>query len=402
MSRVSQARSLGKYFLLVDNMLVVLGFFVFFPLISIRFVDQMGWAALMVGIALGLRQFVQQGLGVFGGAIADRFGAKPMIVTGMLLRAAGFATMAIAHEPWLLWFSCFLSGIGGTLFDPPRTALVVKLIRPQHRGRFFSILMMQDSAGAVVGALLGSWLLQYDFRLVCATGAVLFILCALFNGLFLPAWKLSTVKAPVREGLDRVLSDKRFVTYVLTLTGYYMLAVQVMLMLPIMVNDIAGTPAAVKWMYAIEACLSLTLLYPIARWSERRFRLEHRLMAGLLLMTLSMMPIGLVSSLQQLFMLICTFYIGSIIAEPARETLSASLADARARGSYMGFSRLGLALGGALGYTGGGWLFDAGKALHQPELPWVMLGMVGFMTLIALWWQFSDKRSTRGMLEPGA
>ncbi|EHN8864525.1 multidrug efflux MFS transporter MdtH [Enterobacter hormaechei] len=402
MSRVSQARSLGKYFLLVDNMLVVLGFFVVFPLISIRFVDQMGWAALMVGIALGLRQFVQQGLGVFGGAIADRFGAKPMIVTGMLLRAAGFATMAIAHEPWLLWFSCFLSGIGGTLFDPPRTALVVKLIRPQHRGRFFSILMMQDSAGAVAGALLGSWLLQYDFRLVCATGAVLFILCALFNGLFLPAWKLSTVKAPVREGLDRVLSDKRFVTYVLTLTGYYMLAVQVMLMLPIMVNDIAGTPAAVKWMYAIEACLSLTLLYPIARWSERRFRLEHRLMAGLLLMTLSMMPIGLVSSLQQLFMLICTFYIGSIIAEPARETLSASLADARARGSYMGFSRLGLALGGALGYTGGGWLFDAGKALHQPELPWVMLGMVGFMTLIALWWQFSDKRSTRGMLEPGA
>ncbi|MCE1428628.1 multidrug efflux MFS transporter MdtH [Enterobacter hormaechei] len=402
MSRVSQARSLGKYFLLIDNMLVVLGFFVVFPLISIRFVDQMGWAALMVGIALGLRQFVQQGLGVFGGAIADRFGAKPMIVTGMLLRAAGFVTMAIAHEPWLLWFSCFLSGIGGTLFDPPRTALVVKLIRPQHRGRFFSILMMQDSAGAVVGALLGSWLLQYDFRLVCATGAVLFILCALFNGLFLPAWKLSTVKAPVREGLDRVLSDKRFVTYVLTLTGYYMLAVQVMLMLPIMVNDIAGTPAAVKWMYAIEACLSLTLLYPIARWSERRFRLEHRLMAGLLLMTLSMMPIGLVSSLQQLFMLICTFYIGSIIAEPARETLSASLADARARGSYMGFSRLGLALGGALGYTGGGWLFDAGKALHQPELPWVMLGMVGFMTLIALWWQFSDKRSTRGMLEPGA
>jgi len=402
MSRVSQARSLGKYFLLVDNMLVVLGFFVVFPLISIRFVDQMGWAALMVGIALGLRQFVQQGLGVFGGAIADRFGAKPMIVTGMLLRAAGFATMAIAHEPWLLWFSCFLSGIGGTLFDPPRTALVVKLIRPQHRGRFFSILMMQDSAGAVVGALLGSWLLQYDFRLVCATGAVLFILCALFNGLFLPAWKLSTVKAPVREGLDRVLSDKRFVTYVLTLTGYYMLAVQVMLMLPIMVNDIAGTPAAVKWMYAIEASLSLTLLYPIARWSERRFRLEHRLMAGLLLMTLSMMPIGLVSSLQQLFMLICTFYIGSIIAEPARETLSASLADARARGSYMGFSRLGLALGGALGYTGGGWLFDAGKALHQPALPWVMLGMVGFMTLIALWWQFSDKRSTRGMLEPGA
>lgn len=52
------------------------------------------------------------------------------------MRAAGFATMGIAHEPWLLWFSCLLSGLGGTLFDPPRSALVVKLIRPQQRGRF--------------------------------------------------------------------------------------------------------------------------------------------------------------------------------------------------------------------------------------------------------------------------
>lgn len=401
MSRVSQARSLGKYFLLVDNMLVVLGFFVVFPLISIRFVDQLGWAALMVGIALGLRQFVQQGLGVFGGAIADRFGAKPLIVTGMLMRAAGFATMGIAHDPWLLWCSCILSGLGGTLFDPPRTALVVKLIHPSQRGRFFSLLMMQDSAGAVIGALIGSWLLQYDFRLVCVTGASVFVICAAFNAWLLPAWKLSTVKTPVREGLRRVLRDKRFVTYVLTLTGYYMLAVQVMLMLPIMVNDIAGSPAAVKWMYAIEASLSLTLLYPIARWSEKRFRLEHRLMAGLLFMTFSLLPIGLVSDLQQLFMLICTFYIGSIIAEPARETLGASLADARARGSYMGFSRLGLAFGGALGYAGGGWLFDAGKAFNQPELPWMMLALIGLITFFALLWQFAHKRTRSRVAEPG-
>ncbi len=310
--------------------------------------------------------------------------------------------MGIAHEPWLLWFSCILSGLGGTLFDPPRTALVVKLIRPSQRGRFFSLLMMQDSAGAVIGALLGSWLLQYDFRLVCLVGAVLFILCAGFNAWLLPAWKLSTVKAPVREGLSRVLADKRFVTYVLTLTGYYMLAVQVMLMLPIMVNDIAGSPAAVKWMYAIEASLSLTLLYPIARWSEKRFRLEHRLMVGLVCMSLSLLPMGMVSNLQQLFSLICTFYIGSIIAEPARETLGASLADARARGSYMGFSRLGLAFGGALGYAGGGWLFDAGKASNQPELPWMMLALIGLMTFFALAWQFSHKRAQARLLEPGA
>lgn len=401
MSRVARARSLGKYFLLLDNMLVVLGFFVVFPLISIRFVDQLGWAALMVGIALGLRQLAQQGLGIFGGAIADRFGAKPLIVTGMLLRAAGFIAMAMAQEPWVLWLSCLLSGLGGTLFDPPRTALVIKLVRPQQRGRFFSLLMMQDSAGAVIGALIGSWLLSYDFRLVCWAGAMVFVLAALCNALLLPAWRISTVRTPMREGMLQVLKDRRFCTFVLTLTGYYALAVQVMLMLPIMVNQIAGAPGAVKWMYAIEAVLSLTLLYPIARWSEKHFRLEQRLMAGLLLMTLSLIPMGMASTLQQVFMLICTFYIGSIIAEPARETLGASLASARARGSYMGFSRLGLALGGALGYSGGGWVFDLGHELALPELPWLMLGSIGFITLFALWWQFHPRPVSPAMLSGG-
>ncbi|EMF06251.1 multidrug efflux MFS transporter MdtH [Serratia marcescens] len=401
MSLVSQARSLGKYFLLLDNLLVVLGFFVVFPLISIRFVDQLGWAALIVGIALGLRQLLQQGLGIFGGAIADRFGAKPMIVTGMLLRAAGFATMAMADAPWMLWFSCALSALGGTLFDPPRTALVIKLTRPHERGRFFSLLMMQDSAGAVVGALIGSWLLQYDFHFVCWVGAAIFVLAAGWNAWLLPAYRISTVRVPMKEGMLRVVRDRRFLTYVLTLTGYYMLAVQVMLMLPIVVNEIAGSPAAVKWMYAIEAALSLSLLYPLARWGEKHFRLEQRLMAGLLLMTLSLLPIGLATSLQGVFTLICCFYLGSIIAEPARETLSASLADPRARGSYMGFSRLGLALGGALGYTGGGWMYDTGRTMNMPELPWLLLGAVGFATLLALYWQFSPRRSASMMLRGG-
>ena len=69
-----------------------------------------------------------------------------MIVTGMLMRAAGFATMGIAHEPWLLWFSCLLSGLGGTLFDPPRSALVVKLIRPQQ-GTLTSLLKLNVHFG---------------------------------------------------------------------------------------------------------------------------------------------------------------------------------------------------------------------------------------------------------------
>lgn len=70
-------------------------------------------------------------------------------------------------------------------------------------------------------------------------------------------------------------------------------------------------------------------------------------MAGLLIMTLAMMPIGLSSNLQQLFTLICVFYMGSIIAEPARETLGRRWRMPERAAAIWAFSRLGLAFGGA-------------------------------------------------------
>ena len=387
----SQVRKTGRYILLLDNLFIVLGFYVVFPLVSTHFVSQVGWSALFVGFALGFRQFVQQGFGLIGGAIADRFGAKPMIITGMFLRSIGFISMALATEHWLLLVSCLLSALGGLLFDPPRMGLTIKFTRPHERGKFISLLMIQDNAGAVIGALIGGILIDYDFQLVCWCGAFIFFLCGIFNLLFLPAYHIAIGKAPIINGMKMVLQDKKFTHYVLTLTGYYVLWVQIMLMLPLTITAVSGSPSYVKWMYAIQATISLILLYPLARFSEKYFRLDQRLKFGLLLMSFAFIIIGFTSQLSILLSLIALFYFGAIIAEPARETLATVLTNPKAKGSYMGFSRLGLALGGFIGYTGAGWLYDMAIQIGLPHLPWIVLTLVGLLTLGYLEYLFKNE-----------
>lgn len=394
----TRARRAGKRFLLLDNMLLELGFSAVFPLLSVHFVEQLGWPAVVVGGALAIWQFIQSGTGILGGAIADRLGAKPTLVVGLLLRALGFAVMGVANAGWILMLGCALAALGGMLFSPCRSALVVKIVRPVERGRFYSILMVEDSAFRVTGALLGSWLLmRYDFRHVCMAGTVFFILAAGWNAWKLPAYKLSSVRAPVLAGMALPLRDRHFRRYVLTLTGYYILNAQVMLMLPIAIQSIAHTPAAVSWMYSVDAIMAVTLLYPMARWSERHFLLERRLTIGLGIMTVSLLCVGFTHTLTPLFALVIVFYLGSLIAEPARETLSAELSNYRARGSYMGFSRMGAAVGGAIGYSGGGWLHDLGSAQNLPALPWLILGIIGFGTLLAIHLQFR-RHPTRSII----
>ncbi len=77
----------------------------------------------------------------------------------MLMRAGGFAAMARRTMSRGCCGLVHTSGLGGTLFDPPRAALVVSWC-VRISAAALSILMMRDSAGAVIGALLGSWLLR--------------------------------------------------------------------------------------------------------------------------------------------------------------------------------------------------------------------------------------------------
>ena len=57
----------------------------------------------------------------------------------------------------------------------------------------------------------------------------------------------------------------------------------------------------------------------------------------------------------------------------------------------MGFSRLGLALGGFIGYTGAGWLYDIAIKIGFPHLPWIILTFVGLLTLAYLQFLFKDE-----------
>lgn len=384
MTGAQRARKLGKRFLMVDHLLVVGGFYLVFPIIGLHFVGQLGWAAAAVGLALGARQVAQQGLALFGGSLSDRFGAKPLIIGGMLLRASGFVLLSFAANPAWLLASCIMSGLGGSLFEPARGALAVKLTRPAERPRFYSLLMMQESVAAVTGALLGTMLLSVDFRWVGLGGGALFVLAALANTCLLPAYRASTPGTSALDAIRIPLRDKPYLLLVLTLSGYYIMTVQLMLLVPVTLTALSGTPRTVAWMYAMDAVLALTLLVPMARFGERYLSLEARLLSGIGIICCAVLAMSAVRSLAPMFACIAMFYTGTLIAEPARETLVSRYAQPSARASYMGLSRIGLAVGGLSGYVAGGWLLDWSHVMHTPQLPWQALAAIGTLTLTVL------------------
>nr|WP_052326832.1 MFS transporter [Deinococcus peraridilitoris] len=127
LSDLTKTRGLAA--LLITTFLMNAGFFMVIPLVTVHYVyvRDLGWAAGTVGLVLAARQITQQGLTVFGGALADRVGPRSLILAGLLVRALGFGAMGWANDFPALLAAAVLSGVGGSLFDAPKNAAVVVL-----------------------------------------------------------------------------------------------------------------------------------------------------------------------------------------------------------------------------------------------------------------------------------
>jgi DHA1 family multidrug resistance protein-like MFS transporter len=381
------ARRRGLATILVDTFLVYGGFFMVIPLISVHYVDGLGWAAASIGLVLALRQLLQQGSTPVAGILADRFGVKWLICAGVLLRAVGFLSLAWATTFPLLLLSALLAALGGSLFEAPKSAAIAALTDEQNRARFYSLTGVVGGLGVAIGTQVGALLLAANFALVALVAASCFFVDFAITLIFLPPVRVASASdgGTLVRGIGLALRDRPFMTFNVLLMGYWFLWVQFTISLPLAAKAISGTASAVGWIYAINSVMLIVLSYPLIRLAGRWLRPLPILTLGLLLMALGIGAVALAGNMPVLLGCVVCLCLGVVLAAPSQQTVAASLANPAALGSYFGVNSLALAFGGGLGNFSGGLLYDLGGRWHLPALPWLVFGLVGLATTMGLW-----------------
>lgn len=94
------------------------GFFMVLPYLSVHLTSDLGLGAALVGVVLGIRTFSQQGLFFVGGTLADRWGVKPVVLIGCVLRVFGFVGLAVFGSLTGVLLATVLVGFAAALFSP--------------------------------------------------------------------------------------------------------------------------------------------------------------------------------------------------------------------------------------------------------------------------------------------
>lgn len=139
-------------------------------------------SVFLAGFALGQ---------LFWGPVSDRYGRKPVLLSGLAIFAVGCLGMLWVEDATLMLALRFVQAIGVCAAAVTWQAMVTDYYPAQRTNRIFATIMPLVGLSPALAPLLGSWLLaHFDWQAIFAT---LFIVALL---LMLPALRLKPVSNP--------------------------------------------------------------------------------------------------------------------------------------------------------------------------------------------------------------
>ncbi len=126
-----------------------------YPILPIFLTVTLGAPVAVVGAVEGLAEGAASVSRLLSGRLADRRAKRPLIAAGYGLAALGKVVVAVAFAWPVVLLGRVVDRLGKGIRGAPRDALLVVGVPLGARGRAFGLHRAMDTAGAVVGPLLG-------------------------------------------------------------------------------------------------------------------------------------------------------------------------------------------------------------------------------------------------------
>lgn len=138
---------------------------------------------LTLGVLLALYDGAEVVLKPIFGTLADRIGARPVLLGGLLGFALASLVYVIADDEGWIWVARLGQGAAASAFSPSASALVARLNPAAKHGRAFGTYGFSKSIGYTLGPLLGGVIvavggLQLLFGVMAALGVAVAVWAA--------------------------------------------------------------------------------------------------------------------------------------------------------------------------------------------------------------------------------
>ncbi len=333
------------------------------------------------GTIFMLWALVQTGVPVFSGGFADRYGYKRTIAVSIAVKASGYLLMATQRSFWPFTVGCMVLALGTALFKPGVQGTLVRSLTDETSSVGWGTFYMVVNVGGFLGPPLAHFLYGFSWPTVFYGCAVIVSL----NFLMLLTYREVPAGGEQRGGPLRVaaltfrnlIRPKLFV-FILVMSGFWLMFMQLYDMLPNFIVDWVDSSAMVRalhlpamftvatprgvmvtqeWLINADAGLIVVGVVFVS-WLVARMRRVHSIFLGIVVASAGLVAAGFTMSGWACLLGIVLFAVGEMLASPKMNEYLGVIAPEGEKALYMGYANMPTAIGWSYGSVMGGRVYD--------------------------------------------
>jgi POT family proton-dependent oligopeptide transporter len=355
-------------------------------------------ASSLTGLFGGLVWF----LAAFGGTLADRLGFRRSLSLAYLILSCSYFLIGSIGSPWfapvrgavplvaLVTVLLMLPALGIALVKPCVVGTTARASKENVRSIGYSIYYTLVNIGGAAGPYVASYVhlhmrVENVFRVAALSVFAMFFAVLLFFKEPRRAGEPSVSLGQAAKNFGTVLSNPRFMLFLLIFSGYWIVYWQEFIILPLYIHDYIN-PKTDTELILVAGPLTVISLQMVFSLLSRKMPAFRAITLGTLISGLAWIILIVHPTVPMAIATLIAVSIGEITQSPRYYEYVSRLAPPGQQGTYMGFAFLPIGIGSLIGGKFGGMLIHHfGEVTHQPERIWWAVTGVGVGTAALLW-----------------
>jgi len=365
-----------------------LGGFLLFPFFALYITDHFGVGIPQVGFLFSLFSAGSIFGSMIGGALADKYGRRAMLLFGLVSSGLGSILMGIVDNLTIFYILGAILGILGNFGGPARQAMVADLLPKEKQAEGFGLIRVSLNLSATIGPILGGFLATQSYLLLFIADAVSSIVTSIIVFLVIPETKPQERDDKTEEtviktiiGYKEVLKDWIFILFLSVSAITVLVYMQLNSTLPVFLRDVYGLPTQI---YGLLLSMNAAMVVLFQFWITKKISkyAPMKMMAlGTLLYMIGFGMYGFISTTYLFFIAMAILTVGEMIVIPVSQVATASFAPEDKRGRYMAVFGFHWSIPNLFG------VFIAGLVMEYigPNWVWYLAGILCLISAICFW-----------------